>query len=267
MASDSPGLEVANLEVVYHSVLLVLKGVSLKVPDGGIVALLGPNGAGKTSTLRAICSMLSVHEGKVTKGHLSWQGDSLLGKSPDKVVRSGIAQVTEGRRVLEDLTVEENLLAGAHTIRRGLAKEGLERSYSRFPVLRDRRKVRAGYLSGGEQQMLAIARALMSRPKLLLLDEPSLGLAPKIVAEVGRLIRSINQEGVGILLVEQNAALALALADYGYVMENGRIVLDGAADELREDKDIQEFYLGMEREGQRSYRTVKHYRRKKRWLA
>ena len=267
MSTEPRGLEVANLEVVYHSVLLVLKGVSLNVPAGGIVALLGPNGAGKTTTLRAISGMLSVHEGKVTKGNLSWEGDSLLGKLPDGVVRGGIAQVMEGRRVLEDLTVEENLLAGAHTVRRNAVKEGLERSYARFPVLRDRRRVRAGYLSGGEQQMLAIARALMSNPKLLLLDEPSLGLAPKIVAEVGRLIRSINEEGVGILLVEQNAALALALASYGYVMETGRIVLDGPADELREDKDIQEFYLGMEREGQRSYRTVKHYRRKKRWLA
>lgn len=260
-------LEVSNLEVVYHSVLSVLKGVSLKVPAGSIVALLGPNGAGKTSTLRAITGMLTVHEGRVTKGKIAWCGDSLLRKRPEVVVRSGIAQVMEGRRVLVDLTVEDNLRAGAYSQRRGAVREGLERSYERFPVLWERRRVHAGYLSGGEQQMLAIARALMARPQILLMDEPSLGLAPKIVAEVGRLIRSINDEGVGILLVEQNAALALSLADYGYIMENGRIVLDGPAETLREDKDIQEFYLGMEREGQRSYRNVKHYRRKKRWLA
>ena len=265
--ANAATLEVSNLEVVYHSVLLVLKGVSLRVPKGGIVALLGPNGAGKTTTLRAIAGMLSVHNGKVTKGRIAWKNRPLLGKRSDAVVRSGIAQVMEGRRVFPDLTVEENLLAGAHTVQRSEVRYGLDSSYSRFPVLKDRRKVRAGYLSGGEQQMLAIARALMSRPQMLLMDEPSLGLAPKIVAEVGRLIRKINDEGVGILLVEQNAALALALASYGYVMENGRIVLDGPADELKNDKDIQEFYLGMEREGQRSYREVKHYRRRKRWLA
>ena len=266
-AANTAGLEVSNLEVVYHSVLLVLKGVSLKVPAGGIVALLGPNGAGKTTTLRAIAGMLSVHNGKVTKGSIVWRKQALLGKRSDTVVRSGIAQVMEGRRVFPDLTVEENLLAGAHTVARSSMREGLEGSYARFPVLKDRRKVRAGYLSGGEQQMLAIARALMSRPQMLLMDEPSLGLAPKIVAEVGQLIRKINSEGVGILLVEQNAALALALASYGYVMENGRIVLDGPAENLRDDPDVQEFYLGMEREGQRSYREVKHYRRRKRWLA
>ena len=260
-------LEVSNLEVVYHSVLLVLKGVSLKVPAGSIVALLGPNGAGKTSTLRAITGMLTVHEGRVTKGAINWRGETLLRKRPEVVVRQGIAQVMEGRRVLVDLTVEDNLRAGAHSQRRSAMREGLERAYERFPVLWERRRVHAGYLSGGEQQMLAIARALMSRPQILLMDEPSLGLAPKIVADVGRLIRSINDDGVGILLVEQNAALALSLADYGYIMENGRIVLDGPAETLREDKDIQEFYLGMERDGQRSYRNVKHYRRKKRWLA
>jgi branched-chain amino acid transport system ATP-binding protein len=262
----STGLEVANLEVVYHSVLLVLKGVSLRVPAGAIVALLGPNGAGKTTTLRAVAGLLGVQEGRVTKGRVCWQGESLLDRSPDAVVKGGIAHVMEGRRILADLTVEDNLRAGGHTLPRGAVREGLERAWERFPALADRRRIRAGYLSGGEQQMLAIARALMARPKLLLMDEPSLGLAPRIVAEVGQLIRSIHEEGVGVLLVEQNAALALALASYGYVLENGRIVLDGPSDALADNPDIREFYLGMGREGHRSYRAVKHYRRKKRWL-
>jgi len=267
VAEKTAALTVSNLEVVYHSVLLVLKGMSLEIPKGGIVALLGPNGAGKTTALRAITGMLGVHEGRVTKGHIELNGESLRGLAPEGIVRRGIAQVMEGRRVFAELTVEENLLAGAYTVRRSVMKEGLDRSYERFGVLRDRRRVRAGYLSGGEQQMLAIARALMSNPRVLLMDEPSLGLAPKIVAEVGRLIRTINEDGVSILLVEQNAALALALADHGYILENGRIVLDGAADQLREDEDIKEFYLGVGGDGERSYRNVKHYRRRKRWLA
>jgi branched-chain amino acid transport system ATP-binding protein len=259
-------LQIGNLEVVYHSVVRVLDGVSLQVPDGSIVALLGPNGAGKTTTLRAISGLLDVHDGQVTKGAISWDGESLRGREPEQIVSSGIAQVMEGRRIFADLTVEENLLAGAHTSP-GDIKKDIQRFYERFRVLGERKKRTAGYLSGGEQQMLAIARALMSRPKLLLMDEPSLGLAPKIVADVAKLIRELNDEGMTILLVEQNAAMALDLAEYGYVMENGKIVRDGPADELLEDEDIQEFYLGMGRGETKSYRDVKHYRRRKRWLS
>ena len=260
-------LEVGNLEVVYHSVVLVLKGVSLEVPDRGIVALLGPNGAGKTTTLRAITGLLDVHHGKVTKGRVTWGGASLLGRRADAIVRGGIAQVMEGRRILADLTVEENLRAGAYGRDRAGTRADLDRCYARFPILADRRHQQAGYLSGGEQQMLAISRALIARPRLLLLDEPSLGLAPKLQQEVARLIAEINAEGVAILLVEQNAAMALDLAHRGYVMENGKIVLDGSAAELRSDKDIREFYLGLGGEGARSYRHVKLYRRRKRWLS
>ena len=263
-------LEISNLEVVYHSVVLVLQGISLRVPKGGIVALLGPNGAGKTTTLRAITGLLDIHNGRVTKGRVRFAERDLLGQRADAIVRSGIAQVMEGRRILADLTVEENLRAGAYSrgrqFRREVA-EDLDRFYQRFPILAERRHKQAGYLSGGEQQMLAIARALMARPSLLLLDEPSLGLAPKLVADVAALIREINADGVSILLVEQNATMALSLASHGYVMENGKIVLDGTAEELRADKDIQEFYLGMGHAGQRSYRNVKLYRRRKRWLS
>ena len=269
-------LEIANLEVVYHSVVRVLDGVSLKVPDGSIVALLGPNGAGKTTTLRAISGLLDVHDGQITKGSVTWQGPSgdqqvLAGPAvqdtpAEKIVGAGIAQVMEGRRIFADLTVEENLLAGAH-LSSGDIKEDIQTFYERFPVLGDRRKRTAGYLSGGEQQMLAIARALMSRPKMLLMDEPSLGLAPKIVADVAQLIRELNDDGMTILLVEQNAAMALELAEYGYVMENGKLVRDGSSQELLEDEDIQEFYLGMGRGESKSYRDVKHYRRRKRWLS
>jgi branched-chain amino acid transport system ATP-binding protein len=264
-------LEIANLEVVYHSVVRVLDGVSLKVPEGSIVALLGPNGAGKTTTLRAISGLLDVHDGQATKGTITWEGPSgdkmaLLGSPAEQIVGAGIAQVMEGRRIFADLTVEENLLAGAH-VSSGDVKQDIQKFYERFPVLGDRRKRTAGYLSGGEQQMLAIARALMSRPKLLLMDEPSLGLAPKIVADVAELIRELNDEGMTILLVEQNAAMALDLAEYGYVMENGKIVRDGPSQELLDDEDIQEFYLGMGRGETKSYRDVKHYRRRKRWLS
>ncbi len=253
--------------MVYHSVVLVLKGVSLKVPEGSIVALLGPNGAGKTTTLRAITGLLDIHNGKVTKGNVMWNKRELAGRKPDAVVRSGVAQVMEGRRILAELTVEENLKAGAYTRSRTETQQGLERFYRQFPVLEERRKQQAGYLSGGEQQMLAIARALMARPKLLLLDEPSLGLAPKAVAEVGALIREINDSGVSILLVEQNAGMALDLCDHGYIMENGKVVLDGTPDELRADEDIKEFYLGFGGDEKRSYRNVKLYRRRKRWLS
>ncbi|MFP4600808.1 MAG: ABC transporter ATP-binding protein [Persicimonas sp.] len=259
-------LQIGNLEVVYHSVVRVLDGVSLQVPDGSIVALLGPNGAGKTTTLRAISGLLDVHNGEVTKGSVSWEGEALRGRQPEQIVSLGIAQVMEGRRIFADLTVEENLLAGAHTSD-GDIRNDINHFYRRFPVLGERRKRTAGYLSGGEQQMLAIARSLMSRPKLLLMDEPSLGLAPKIVADVAELIRELNDEGMTILLVEQNAAMALELAEYGYVMENGKIVRDGPADELLADEDIQEFYLGMGRGESKSYRDVKHYRRRKRWLS
>lgn len=257
-------LELQNIEVVYHNLMLVLKGVSLSIPDGGVVALLGPNGAGKTTLLRTISGLLDIHEGRVTKGSVNWHGFDLVERPPNEIVRLGVAQVMEGRRILPDLTVEENLRAGAYVSQ---ATELMEGFYERFPILGQRRNKPAGYLSGGEQQMLAIARALMSRPKLLLLDEPSLGLAPKIVADVAALIREINQDGVTVLLVEQNARVALDLASYGYVLENGRMVLDGPSEALKEDKDIQEFYLGLGAGATTSFRDVKHYRRRKRWLS
>jgi branched-chain amino acid transport system ATP-binding protein len=263
-------LDVANLEVVYHDVVLVLRGISLQVPDRGVVALLGPNGAGKTTALRAISGLLDVHRGEITKGAIAWRGADLRRLAPDAIVRQGISQVLESRRILADLTVEENLRAGAYGRRAGELREDLDRMCARFPILGERRRQQAGYLSGGEQQMLAIARALMARPTLLLLDEPSLGLAPKVVREVARLIAEINAEGVAILLVEQNAAMALELAQHGYILENGKIVLDGPAADLRADKDIREFYLGLGQGGQggaKSYRQVKHYRRRRRWLS
>ena len=259
-------LAVANLEVVYHGVMLVLKGVSLEVPKGSIVALLGPNGAGKTTLLRAVTGLLDIHEGQVTKGTVTWEGHDLSGMGAAAVVRNGIAQVMEGRRILAELTVEENLRAGAYTRSDGDVKKDIDAFCARFPVLGERRNRMAGYLSGGEQQMLAIARALMTRPKLLLLDEPSLGLAPKIVEQVAALIREINADGVSVLLVEQNARLALDLASYGYVMENGKVVLDGPSEELAADRDIREFYLGDSGQ-QTSFRDVKLYRRRKRWLS
>ncbi len=258
-------LDVANLEVVYHSVVLVLRGISLQVPERGVVALLGPNGAGKTTALRAITGLLDVHHGRVTKGKVAWDGDDLLRRRPDAIVRRGIAQVLEGRRILADLTVEENLRAGAYG--RGDVRGEIERLCARFPILGQRRRQQAGYLSGGEQQMLAIARALIARPKLLILDEPSLGLAPKLQREIAGLIAEINADGVGILLVEQNAAMALDLAQHGYILENGKVVLDGPTADLRADKDIREFYLGLGQGGARSYRQVKLYRRRKRWLS
>ncbi len=260
-------LEIANLEVVYHGVVLVLRGVSLRVPEGGVVALLGPNGAGKTTMLRAITGLLDFHDGTVTKGQATWRGEPLLGQKPDAVVRRGISQVMEGRRVLAELTVEENLRAGAYSAPAAQVRADLERFYGRFPILGERRRQAAGYLSGGEQQMLAIARALMARPSLLLLDEPSLGLAPRVVADVAALVREIHAEGTSILLVEQNAAVALELCDHGYIMENGQIVHEGTADALRADEDVREFYLGLGGEGEGSYRDVKLYRRRKRWLS
>ncbi len=260
-------LEINNLEVVYHSVVLVLKGISIAVPEGSVVALLGPNGAGKTTTLRAITGLLPIHEGRITKGSITFDGSELSRLGPSQIVGGGIAQAMEGRRIFAELSVEENLLAGAHGRTSRDARADVDRFCRRFDVLGRRRNRPAGFLSGGEQQMLAIARALMSHPKLLLLDEPSLGLAPRVVRDVAALIEETRQEGVSILVVEQNATLALELADYGYVLENGKIVIDGPADVLTHDNDIQEFYLGLGGEEQESYRNVKRYRRRKRWLS
>jgi branched-chain amino acid transport system ATP-binding protein len=260
-------LKVEGLEVVYHSVVLVLRGVSLEVPTGGIVALLGPNGAGKTTTLRAISGLLDIHDGRISKGEIKLGGDSILRKKPEEIVRFGVAQALEGRRIFPTLTVEENLRAGAWGQGRQAVKEGLEQAYDRFGVLADRKLQSAGFLSGGEQQMLALARALMSRPKLLLLDEPSLGLAPRVVRQVAQIISDIHESGVSVLLVEQNAEMALELADHGYIVENGKVVFDGPSDVLKADRDIQEFYLGLGGGEQGSYREVKRYRRRKRWLS
>jgi branched-chain amino acid transport system ATP-binding protein len=263
-------LEVANLEVVYNDVILVLRGLSLTVPDGKIVALLGANGAGKTTTLRAISGLLDVHDGDVTKGSISWDGQDLTSAEASQIVRSGISQVLEGRRIFAELTVDENLRTGAYTNR---DKESVSESYDRamelFPALKARRKSVAGYMSGGEQQMLAIGRALMSNPKLLVLDEPSLGLAPLLVQQIRDIIVDINQQGTSVLLIEQNANMALSISDYGYIMETGKIVMDGPAEKLLGDEDVQEFYLGLHgEEGERkSFRDVKHYKRRKRWLS
>ncbi len=265
-----PLLSVNNIEVIYDHVILVLKGVSLRVPEGGIVALLGANGAGKSTTLKAISGLLRTERGDVTKGAIEFQGQPIHRKDPADVVTRGIVQVMEGRHVFEHLTVEENLLTGAYTRRNGHAtKQDLELVYRYFPRLRERRDVRAGYVSGGEQQMLAIGRALMAHPKLMLLDEPSMGLAPMLVKEIFDIVGRLNrEEGVAVLLAEQNATMALQVAQHGYVMENGRIVLDGDAKTISENEDIKEFYLGLTGVGQRkSYRDVKHYRRRKRWLS
>ena len=260
-------LQVQNLEVVYDDVMLVLRGVSLRVPTGEIVALLGANGAGKTTLLRAICGLLDPHDGEVTKGSVTLDGQPLHGLRPAAVVRRGVAQVMEGRRTFAELTVEENLRIGAHTAA-GHRGEGLDRVFGLFPVLASRRRDTAGYLSGGEQQMLAIGRALMARPRFLLLDEPSLGLAPRLVEQIRDLIREINRQGTAVLLVEQNATMALSIASHGYVMETGKIVLDKPAADLLADEDIREFYLGLRPEGTaKSFRDVKHYKRRKRWLS
>lgn len=267
-ATDDAILEVRNLEVVYNDVALVLRGVSLSVPDGGIVALLGANGAGKTTLLRAITNLLSVHRGEITKGTISFGGERIDGLDPAAIVRRGVSQVMEGRRIFTALTVEENLRAGAYTRRsRTEVRDSFERVMSLFPPLADRRRQTAGYLSGGEQQMLAIGRALMQKPRLLLLDEPSLGLAPLVVQQIRDTVVGINREGTAVLLVEQNATMALETADVGYVLENGRVVRDGPGAELLVDKDIREFYLGVGEAGRRSYRDVKSYRRKKSWSA
>ena len=263
-------LQVNNIEVIYSDVILVLKGLSMVVPQGKIVALLGANGAGKSTTLKAISGLLKSEEGEVTDGEVLFEGKKINGRDAEEIVRRGIFQVMEGRRVFEDLSAEENLRCGAYTRKdRGNLKGDYERVYAYFPRLKERRKQLAGYLSGGEQQMLAIGRALMARPKLMLLDEPSLGLAPLLVREIFEIIRRINaEEKTTILLVEQNARVALSVAHYGYIMENGKIVLDDTVEKLKENEDIKEFYLGLTGVGQRkSYRDVKHYRRRKRWLS
>lgn len=261
-------LAVSNLEVVYKDVILVLRGVSLSVPAGEIVALLGANGAGKTTLLRGISGLMDINDGEITKGEITLGGEPIHKLSPEKVVEAGVSQVLEGRRILAELSVEENLMIGAHT-NRGNAEANLDRVYGLFPVLAERHKSIAGYLSGGEQTMLAIGRALMSEPDYLLLDEPSLGLAPLLVAQIRDLIVEINEQGTAVLLVEQNAVMALSIASHGYVMETGKIVMDKPAKELLEDADVREFYLGLSEEGHdtKSLRDVKHYRRKKRWLA
>jgi len=262
-------LQVNNIEVIYSDVILVLKGLSLVVPRGQIVALLGSNGAGKSTTLKAISGLLKSEEGEVTDGEVLFEGEKINGRDPEEIVRRGIFQVMEGRRVFEDLTVEENLRCGAHTRKDSSVREDYERVYGYFPPIRDRRKVLAGYLSGGEQQMLAIGRALMARPKLMLLDEPSLGLSPLLVREIFEIIREINEkEKTTILLVEQNAHVALSISSYGYIMENGKVVLDGETQVLASNEDVKEFYLGMTELGTRkSYKDTKHYRRRKRWLS
>ncbi|MEV0821352.1 ABC transporter ATP-binding protein [Nonomuraea rubra] len=252
-------LEVRNLEVVYDDVMLVLRGVSIRVPPGSIVALLGANGAGKTTLLRALSGLLDVHDGEITKGEVTLEGEPIHHLRPAQIVRRGVSQVMEGRRILAELTVEENLRVGGHTADRS----HLDRVYGLFPVLRERRRAVSGYLSGGEQQMLAVGRALMAGPKYLLLDEPSLGLAPSLVGQVRDLIVEINRQGTTVLLVEQNATMALSIASHGYVMETGKIVMDKPSRELLADEDIKEFYLG----AVRSFREVKHYKRRKRWLS
>jgi branched-chain amino acid transport system ATP-binding protein len=261
-------LSVRNLEVVYSDVILVLRGVSLDVLTGQIVALLGANGAGKTTLLRAITGLLGVHRGEITKGTIELEGERLNGRDPAWIVRHGVGQVMEGRRIFAELTVDENLRAGAFTRSdKAEVKGAYDRVLSLFPKLAERRRSTAGYLSGGEQQMLAIGRALMASPRVLLLDEPSLGLAPLVVEQIRDIVAEVNRQGTSVLLVEQNATMALSIADHGFVLENGRVVKDGPAADLLGDRDIQEFYLGIGEAGRKSFRDVKTYRRKKRWSA
>ena len=265
-----PILSINNIEVIYDHVILVLKGVSLTVPQGGITALLGANGAGKTTTLKAISNLLHAERGAVTKGNILFEGNEIQSLSPNELVRRGCIQVMEGRHCFGHLSVEDNLMTGAFTRRDGAAaiRQDLEMVYDYFPRLRVRRASQAGYTSGGEQQMTAIGRALMSRPKMILLDEPSMGLAPQLVEEIFEIVRKLNEEqGVSFLLAEQNTNVALRYAKYGYILESGRIVLDGEAKALRENEDVKEFYLGVGGEGRRSFKDVKHYKRRKRWLS
>jgi len=261
-------LSIQNLEVVYQDVILVLRGVSFEIPKGKIVALLGSNGSGKTTTLRAITGLLDTQNGDITKGTISVDGEDITNALPSKIVEKGIAQVLEGRRIFSELTVLENLKLGGFTASETV-QGNVERVFDLFPVLQTREKNIAGYLSGGEQQMLAIGRALMSNPKYLLLDEPSLGLAPKLVEQIAELIKEINSQGVTVLLVEQNANMALKISDHGYIMETGNVVMDNPSKKLLADQDVREFYLGLNSEGteRKSFKDVKHYKRKKRWLS
>src|SRR5512145_2821379 len=268
-----PVLSVLNIEVIYDHVILVLRGVSLDVQDGQIVALLGANGAGKTTTLKAISNLLRAERGNVTKGRIMYRGERIDQLDPSALVKRGICQVMEGRHCFQHLTVEENLLTGAYT--RGAAwkmsgsgvKEELEKVYTYFPRLKERRASQSGYTSGGEQQMTAIGRALMARPRMILLDEPSMGLAPQLVEEIFEIVQELNRkEGVSFLLAEQNTNIALRYADYGYILENGRVVMDGEGKALAENEDVKEFYLGFSSGGRKSFRDVKSYRRRKRWL-
>ena len=268
-AAQDEILTVSNIEVVYDHVILVLKGVSLAVPRGGIVAILGANGAGKTTTLKAISNLLNAERGDVTKGKIVFEGDEVQHLSPNDLVRRGCIQVMEGRHCFGHLSIEENLLTGAFTRRDGKAaiKADLEKIYAYFPRLKQRRTSQAGYTSGGEQQMCAIGRAMMSKPKMILLDEPSMGLAPQVVEEIFEIVRNLNAtQGVSFLLAEQNTHMALRYATYGYILETGRVVMDGPAKSLRENEDVKEFYLGVA-EGAKSFRNVKSYKRRKRWLA
>ena len=262
-------LKINNIEVRYHEVILVLKGVSIEVPRGGIVALLGANGAGKSTTLKAVSGLLKTEDGEVTDGSSEFERRGIHHERAANIARMGIVQVIEGRRVFEHLTVEENLKVGAHLRKSGSVKEGLELVYHYFPRLREKRNEVAGFVSGGEQQMTVVGRALMTEPKLMLLDEPSMGLAPKLISEIFNIITRLNkEEKISILLVEQNAKLALNVAPYAYVMENGRIVMDDTSEKLMENEDIKDFYLGLSSKGGRkSFRDVKHYKRRKRWLA
>ncbi len=275
MAADeiingTPLLAVNNIEVIYDHVILVLKGVSLEVPEGGIVALLGGNGAGKTTTLKAISNLLKSERGDVTKGSIEYKGERTDKLSPSELVKRGVIQVMEGRRCFEHLTVEENLLTGSYTRTDGRAavSEDMEKVYHYFPRLKERRTAQSGYTSGGEQQMTALGRALMARPSVILLDEPSMGLAPQLVEEIFEIVARLNQqEGVTFLLAEQNTNVALRFAKYGYILETGRVVMDGEASALAENEDVKEFYLGVSGEHRKSFRVVKNYRRRKRWLA
>lgn len=263
-------LEINNIEVIYNHVILVLKGVSLKVPKGGITALLGGNGAGKSTTLKAISNLLHSERGEVTKGSIKYRGREVHHSDPAEMVRNGVIQVMEGRHCFEHLTVEENLLTGYYTRNDGKAamNADLELVYTYFPRLKERRRSQAGYTSGGEQQMIAIGRALMSKPETILLDEPSMGLAPQLVEEIFAIVKDLNEkEGVSFLLAEQNTNVALRFAHYGYILESGRVVMDGPADDLRENPDVKEFYLGMSDDGRKSFRDVRSYRRRKRWLS
>ena len=264
-----PLLRVNNIEVVYDHVILVLKGVSLEVPEGGIVALLGANGAGKTTTLKSISNLLVAERGDITKGTIEYRGEAIQGLTANQLVKRGIIQVMEGRRCFEHLTVEENLLTGAFTRSDGASsiRRDLELVYSYFPKLKERRNSTSGYTSGGEQLMTALGRALMAKPKMILLDEPSMGLAPTLVEEIFVIMQQLNKnEEVTFLLAEQNTNMALRYCHYGYILENGRVVMDGEAENLRENTDVKEFYLGMSAEGRKNFRDIKHYRRRKRWL-